>query len=318
MRTERLRAAASGGRWLVWAGRLLLWTTLVVVGVTGLRTLLLGSPAGDGVAVAPDPAAAFPVQAGMASAALFATDYLTWEPSQRAARALRMSAALGDAARGSEVSGEAEQAVEQVVPVGIEVGDPGVAVATIAVRVLRIDAEETAREWLHVAVPLVADPEGAVRVTGAPVLVPAPPEAGVDVTHPPAGTDSAAAQELAEPLAAFFRAYAEGDATEVRYLVTDDSAVGGGLDGQVAFERLERVTVAAGRGPERVATATVRWRTGSATVAQSYRVTVRRVGDRWYVADVGVPLPSPTRPGTEPDVGTPAATWSDRPDERKE
>jgi hypothetical protein len=317
MRAERLRAAAGGGRWLVWAGRLALWTALVVVGLTGLRSLLLGPPAHDGIAAATDPAAAFPTQAGMAAAALFASDYLTWEPSHRDARAERMSASLGEAARGADPSGEAEQEVEQVVPVDIEVFDPSVAVATIAARVLRIDAEETAREWLHLDVPLVADGEGAVRVTGVPVLVPAPPRSGMEVTHPPAGSDSSAAQELAEPLAAFFRAYAEGDATEVRYLVTDDSAVGG-LNGQASFERLERVTVAPGQGPERVATATVRWRTGSATLTQTYLLTVRRVGDRWYVADVGVPPASPARPGAEPPTGAPATTWTDPTDEREE
>lgn len=293
-RGRRLRRNAGGGRWLLWAGRGLLWLTLAIVAINGLQAMFVSPEP-----IAQKSAASIAVDDGWAHeaagafAGAFARDYLTLHPEQRGQRAEMLSRYLAEDLD-SEVgwNGEGEQAVLATHVITVEVLDRHQAVATVAAQVRRppaqADEQRPKLEWVHVAVPLYQDSQGRLAVTDAPVFVAAPASADVpDVGR--VEEDPTTARQLREPLTSFFQAYGEGATSDLDYFLTP-TAVVTGLDGLVTFDELDRLIVPVGDN-RRDVIAGVKWRHGAATVLQTYQLTVVREGDRWYVADLSAHTP---------------------------
>lgn len=295
--TARARHQSAGGRWLVWAGRGVLWAVLLLVGVNGLRaTFAPATPA----AVAPSTPAAvapvFPGEAAKAYAARFAADWLTFD-EQAQDRRRQVLAGYGPAA-GQGWNGAGHQTVATVVPGEVKPLGGQAAVVTVAAQVTSWkDGQPGAPRWVHLAIPLAADASGRLAITDTPAFVAAPPAA----PSPPAASgevkrDAPLEQALRAPLTGFFKAWASGSPAELSYYLAPATNLAG-LKGAVGFDALEALTAPAG-GPQRQVLARVRWRQGQALLTTTYRLDVIERESRWYVAavDANPPTPLPDQP----------------------
>ena len=293
--------SGGGGRWLVWVGRAVLWGLVAVLLVNGIYRLATTPDAPR--TAAPDPAVpqgtggAFPTQAAEAFAVRFASVYLEWDAVNPQARADTLA---GYVPEGAEEqfgwAGNGRQVAVLVLPVHTEVRSPSSAVVTVAAEV----TGPTAPRWVHLAVPVYTDGAGRFLVTDLPALVPGPGEAAAP-NEPLRTSDSEVADQLREPLTAFFRAYAGTEPGELAYLLAPGVQVGT-LGGIVTFEGMQ-LQVPRG-GDRRDVVADVRWAdpvTGS-TFTQSYELTVARSDDgRWYIERLGAhPAASSSAPEENP------------------
>jgi len=276
---------AAAGRWtlqvLLWAAVLLVLAAgaqSIVRTVTTFRTALLS--------VAPPPWGDAQAQR---VATAFATDYLTWDSADAAARARALAPYLPagtDPALGWD--GRGRQAVLFAIPGEVERVGPGRAVVRVDARVRQYQrggaAGWTALDpiWRHLAVPM-ALAGGQVMVSGAPAYL---GQTAVPAYSRPAdpGTDRAVTQATIADAERFFFAYA----ADRLGLVTAPGTMLTGLGGSVSFVGLDAWTVFAGTGDERDAAATVRWHDASgATYRQGYRLHLVRViahgASRWLV-----------------------------------
>lgn len=275
------------GGWMrraaVLAGRLLLWTAILVLAVRGGVATVgeLRSPASP-TAVAPTDEAAppFPAAAAQALATRFAQDYLTYDAADDAGRADRL-AAYGLVGRGGEVGwdGRGEQTVHAAVAVDVAVAGPTQAAVVVA-------AQVSGPRWLHLSVPVVADAAGRVGVAGSPTLVAPPPMAAVSPPREPPA-DTALSRELEPVLQSFLEAYAAGRADDLAYYLPVGREMSG-LDGAVELDELVDLQVAEG-GTARTALATVRWRdtVTEAGLTQRYELRLVDRDGRWYVDGFG-------------------------------
>lgn len=263
-------------RWLVVAGRSVLWALVGLLVALGAVTLY-GTVAGSGPAPA-TPGERFPAAAAEGFAARFAAAYLAGDVEATAGW-------LAGETTVQIIGGAEPKAVQ---PAGIEILDDRRATVTVAARLTD--------GWVHLAVPVYADQAGGLAVAGSPTLVP-PPARAADV--PAAGlsaTSSQLAGDLEEPLAAFFRAYADSARAELARFSTDRLDVAG-LNGAVAFDRLVAVEAAyRGQDPDTAtADATVRWTTpAGAELTQTYRLQLTRADGEWFVDGLG-----PQHPNTD-------------------
>ncbi|RNL82545.1 conjugal transfer protein [Halostreptopolyspora alba] len=283
--------AGSGGRWWVWVARAVLWAFIIVVMFNGVWWPLRGGLAQPSEKESTeDPGPQFPTTAASAFAVRFASVYLNGEET------------AGDGERDrAEVLAEfvPEGEASAFDNVGTGLTGENIEVATIdveddqnAVVTLSVDIND---EPMSLDVPVYADDNAALVVSGEPALLAAPSTAEL-----PSGesveNDTEVRDELRANLEGFFEAYAETPDHLTRY-VEPGASVTELPEDTVAFQEIDNVVVPVGSGDGedvREATATVVWRLSgaeadtdtAADVRQSYELTVVKDGGNWYVRDI--------------------------------
>ena len=292
----------SGGRWLVWAFRLVLWAVLLLIGYRGVAAIVTDAPGPGATAVTTGSrGTAFPASLARAYALEFGQVYLSFSPARAAQRASSLAPFLPpgtDPEFGWNGTGTQTLQSEQVT--GVRVLSAHRAVVTLLARV--------SGNLIELGVPIYAA-DGGLVVAGHPALLPPPSQVA-----PPAParvpTDVAARTFLARMLPAFFKAYASGNALRLATFETRGDHLAG-LGGIVAFGRLSQLVVPAAAGTTRQVTVTVAWRAASPLAAASktrlisapavidmgYAITIVRHGGAWLVRSISAavtqPWPSP-------------------------
>jgi Conjugative transposon protein TcpC len=278
----------SGGRWLLWPLRAVLWATLLIIAYRGVTAIVFNQASTRGADSTGSSGAAagqFPVSLAEAYASEFGQAYLNASPATQAQREQELAAfipprvAAADPDLGWNGTGELALQSEQVA--GIEVQDPQHAVVTLLATVNG--------QLMELGVPVIAS-GGGVVVAGEPAWLPAPQQVA-----PPAqagqGSDPVARSQLLNELPAFFQAYASSDSAALSRFEPPGVSLTG-LGGAVAFDSIAGLQVPAG-GTTRQITATVIYQLpeqGSAGITKlemAYRVSVReRQSGKWYVIEI--------------------------------
>ena len=280
--------SGSGGRWLLWPLRVVLWATLLIIAYRGVTAIIFHQAAAlpaDGAEPADALAGQFPVTLAEAYATEFGQVYLNFSPATQAQREQELAAFVppGVAAANPDLgwngTGQLRLQSEQVA--GIEVQDSRHAVVTLLATVNG--------QLMELGVPVIASGAGLV-VAGEPAWLPAPQQ-----ISPPRltsqGSDPVAHNELMAELPAFFQAYAGGDGTALsRFEVRGVSLTG--LGGSVAFDSIAGLRVPPG-GATRQITVTVIWQlpgqtsAGITKIEMAYRMSVRELqSGKWYVNEI--------------------------------
>jgi hypothetical protein len=276
----------SGGRWLLWALRVVLWATLLIVAYRGVTAIVFnqaGAPRAGGTG--PAGAAQFPVTLAEAYATEFGQVYLNFSPATQAQREQELAAfvpprvAAANPDLGWNGTGQLNLESEQVA--GIAVQDPRHAVVTLLATVNG--------QLMELGVPVIAS-GGGVAVAGEPAWLPAPHQ-----ISPPTlashGSDPVARSELLNELPAFFQAYASGDSATLSHFEVRGVSLTG-LGGAVSFDSIVGLQVPPG-GTTRQITATVIWQlpeqasAGVTKLEMAYRVSVVDLqSGKWYVNEI--------------------------------
>lgn len=292
-RSRAGRWAGGGGRWLVWVGRAILWSLIIVVLANGVVAIVQRT-------TQPNPAptvgttptdAGFPVDRASAFASQFAEVYLNFDATRPEQRASRLAPYLPDGAEPQfGWDGIGKMSAGAIQPYGVEVIDARNAVVTV------IFQSENRRMLL--SVPVYYD-NGRFVVSARPGVLPAPPAAGLP-QEPEPDRDTAAENELRPQLEGFFKAFAAGDDVQLRLFAAPGETLQG-FPGTFDFVQLRDVVVPPG-GAIREITATVVWGVPPAEtpadlatpdplalagkLTQAYRLTVEKQGDKWFVKDI--------------------------------
>jgi hypothetical protein len=297
----------SGGRWLVWAFRAVIWAVLLIVGFRGVEAIATGAkqPAsGNGSASATPISSGFPTGLAEAFALQFGNVYLNFSPATAAQRATDLTPFIpvgSDPEFGWNGAGSQQLQSEQIASISVQGAHR--AIVTLLARV--------STGLIELAVP-VYSAQGGLVVSAEPALLPGPERANPPSAPSPAN-DPAAVAALTGQLPGFFRAYASGDQQTLgRFLARGASVTG--LGGAVTFGSISGMEVPAG-GATRLIVVSVKWqlpgqprtrlrgrqsaRTSSVTTAppglqMTYEMTVVRQNGTWYVQAIG---PSAQKPG---------------------
>jgi hypothetical protein len=283
----------AGGRWLVWAGRAVVWAVLLLIGYRGVFAIATGQTSGT----SPTPAASaassgsFPVTLAEAYALQFGRWYLSFSPAGAALRAQQLTRFLA-AGQGADPqlgwNGAGTEYLDSEQVAGIAVTGPHSAVVTLL-------ASVNSGHLLELAVPVYAA-RGAMGVSATPVLLSGPARAVLPAASPPP-SDPATTTALQSQLPAFFAAYASGDRTTLARFAAPGSHIRS-LAGAVIFGGIDSVYVPAG-GTTRIITVTVTWKLASSALASgpvasapaslrmTYQLTVIRQGSSWDVQAIG-------------------------------
>ena len=298
----------SGGRWVVWTLRIVVWVVLLVIGYRGVRAIVDG-PTSSGSAAAPAPSAAprstFPATQAEAYALQFGSAYLNFSPATAPSRS-RLLATMLPAGVDSQLgwNGVGTQTMQSEQVSAIQVQNPHKAIVTLL-------AEINRSQLIELGVPVYTS-GGRFVVTGEPALLPMPKAAAVPAA-PAQSVDASAVSALQAQLPAFFRAYADGSQdTLSRFLVRGAQVTG--LNGVVSYNQLVSVTAPPG-GATRTITAVVSWNVptsteatnsgtskrprvsvSSASLEMTYNMTVVEQGGTWYVQSIGSSALSPGPP----------------------
>lgn len=293
----------AGGRWLIWAGRAVIWAVLLLIGYRGVLAIV-HDETGAAARSAPPPAAsastatAFPVSLAEAYALEFGTAYLNFSPATATKRAQALAQFTASAATDPQLgwNGSGTQHLQSEEVAGISVKGAHSAVVTLLATV-------DSGRMLELGVPVYIS-HGRISIAGDPALFGPPATAALPAST--ASPDQATVAALQHQLPAFFQAYASGDPSTLTRFVAPGGHIKG-LGGLVKFGGLGAVFAPAG-GATRTVTATVTWqlpapgrKTGKvaaapASLAMTYQLTVVRQGDSWDVRTVGA-LAHPLSPG---------------------
>jgi Conjugative transposon protein TcpC len=281
----------AGGRWLVWAGRAIVWAVLLIIGYRGVLAIVAGqaaTPASTAPPVSVSSTTSFPTSLAEAYALQFGRVYLNFSPATSAARGRELSRFLApgaDPQLGWNGAGTEQLLSEQVA--GITVTGAHSAVVTLLATI------DDGR-MIELGVPVYAA-RGALVIPAAPALLPAPARAAAPAV--PAGSDQAAETALASQLPAFFQAYASGDKTTLARFAGPGSHIRS-LAGTVTFGAINSVNAPRG-GARRSVTVTVTWKlapvpgtsgavaSAPAALEMTYQLTVIRQGGSWDVLTIG-------------------------------
>ncbi len=290
-RGRRLRAG-SGGRWWVGLGRAVLWAFLIVVIINGIWL-----PFRDGFAPpsqdeeTEDSGPQFPTTAGSAFAVRFGNAYLNVDggatDERDRAEALADFVPEGQEAAFDNASGALTGENIQVATVDVE--DDQNAVITLSV--------DINGEPMSLDVPVYADENAAMVVSGPPALLAAPATAELP-NGDSVENDTDVRDELEPDLEGFFEAYADNP-EHLRSYVDSGAGVAELPPNTVTFQELDEVVVPVGAGDgqdEREATATVVWQlageeaqaddTEPTDIRQTYQLTMVKDGDTWKVRNI--------------------------------
>lgn len=281
----RRPSAGAGGRWLVGLGRVVLWLFILVVIFNGIWIPLRGgfafsTPTDE---VEQPEESTYPETAATAFALGFARTYVDTEDPQTRLDSLAEYMPEG---RAADLELPADSLTgKNLTVVGVDVRDEHNAMVTV-----RGDING---ETMALDIPVYADPDGSLAVSGRPALLAAPPVGAPQ--QPDADIDEASGPAIQEMLEGFFEAYAQDDHLD-RYVETGESIAALPEDSLV-FAELTDVTVLShtSTGDDedvRQVPVTVRWnvpgpddgQTGQ--LAQDYLVTVVHTGDGWDVRDI--------------------------------
>ncbi|MEU9888219.1 conjugal transfer protein [Sphaerisporangium sp. NPDC051011] len=286
--------SGGGGRWLVWTGRIILWVLIVVIVVNGVRAVIERMTQSDTPAstAATPTGSGFPEKEATAFVSQFANAYLNFDGAKPDDRAERLKPFLPEGAADRQLgwNGVGRMSAGTFQLADIEVQDAQNAVVTVF-------AQSGPQRW-KLSVPVYTS-GGSFVVSGEPALLPAGGPAGLPQVAGPEHDETAEA-ELRPQLDGFFKAYAQGDATQLqRYVVQGVTLEGFG--NKLTLSELKSVTVPPG-GTSREITAVVVWgmpTTATASPAatagaggqpagleQAYRLTVEKQGDNWYIKDI--------------------------------
>jgi hypothetical protein len=245
----------SGGRWLVWVLRAVLWAVLLLIGYRGVAAIVTGALVNDGTAAhSAGRSHEFPVGLAKAYAFEFGQVYLHFSPATARLRASKLAAFLPPGTSPQDGwNGAGTQTLESEQVAWVRVQSPHRAVVMLLARV--------SGKLLELAVPVYANGHGMV-VSGQPGLFP-PPIQAIPPQRASGPANLAARRSLGALLPAFFRAYASGNTLELAKFTAHGAAVTG-LGGVVQFGGIRRLFVPAVVGPVKRITVTVMWRTGSA------------------------------------------------------
>ena len=298
---QRTARRGSGGRWLVWLGRVVVWLVLLLIGYRGILAIISSypNPSTSGPSSPATPAAnGFPVALASGFVLEFSEIYLNFSPSTAAQRATELAPFLApgtDPKLGWNGSGSLTVQSEQVV--GVDVRNANSAV----VDVLGL----TGGRLIEIGVPVYYSGGGMV-VSGQPALL-TPPGNLVPPTAPKVTIDVPAQQALSHQLPGFFRAYASGESAKLNAFAAPGVRLFG-LAGEVEFGNIVNVIVPVASGSTRNITVTVTWLPastpsagppasgGRAQLQMTYAMTVIRRGGHWYVSSIGAStaLPGPS------------------------
>ena len=280
--------SGSGGRWLLWLLRVMLWATLLIIAYRGVTAIVFhqaSAPPSGGTDAGGSTAGQFPATLAEAYATEFGQVYLNFSPATQAQREQELasfvppSVAAANPDLGWNGTGQLHLQAEQVA--GISVLDRRHAVVTLLATVNG--------QLMELGVPVTASGSGVV-VAGEPAWLPAPPPVSPPRTASQA-SDPAARGELMTELPAFFQAYASGDTAALsRFEVRGVSLTG--LGGAVAFDSIGGLQVPPG-GAARQITVTVIWQlpeqasAGVTKLEMAYRVSVLELqSGKWYVNEI--------------------------------
>ena len=278
--------SGSGGRWLLWPPRGLLWATLLIVAYRGVTAIIFHQASAPPGGTKPGDAAAgqFPVTLAEAYATEFGQVYLNFSPATQALREQELAVFVppGIAAANPDLgwNGTGQMRLQSEQVAGIAVQDTRHAVVTLLATVNG--------QLMELGVPVIAS-GGGVVVAGEPAWLSAPPQ----ISPPPAsqGSDPVARSELLNELPAFFQAYASGDnAALSRFEPRGVSLTG--LGGAVTFGSIAGLQVPPG-GATRQITVSVIWQLPGQAPADitklemAYRVSVVDLqSGKWYVNEI--------------------------------
>jgi hypothetical protein len=301
--TERRRSqwGGSGGRWLVWAFRALIWAVLLIIGFRGVEAIASGNKqpaAAPGDTSAAAASSGFPTGLAEAFALQFGYVYLNFSPATAAQRATDLTPFIPVGWSDPQFgwNGEGTQQLESDAVASIAVQSAHRAVITLLARVNA--------GLIELAVP-VYSAQGGLVVSAEPALVPVPERATPPSASSPAN-DSAAVTALRGQLPGFFRAFASGDEQTLgRFLAPGASVTG--LGGAVTFGSIWGMEVPPGGATRRI-TVSVTWQlpgqqaprsrgrhaarnssVGAASpgLVMTYEMTVLRHNGTWYVEAIG-------------------------------
>ena len=284
----------SGGRWLVWAFRFVVWAVLLIIGYRGVTAIVMPDKNSSGSSGAPaaDPNKGFPVAMAEAYALQFGSVYLNLSPADAAWRAKHLAVFLPTGASdqlGWNGAGSLELQSEQVA--GIKVADSQHAVVTLLAR--------ASGQMFELGVPIYAA-DGGLSVSAEPALLPAPPKAATP-QPPNQSSDPGAADALGKQLPAFFEAYASGDPVTLGRFLAPGATVTG-LGGSVTYHSIAGIYVPPG-GDSRTVTVSVLWHVQAGASSDSpdvsnspaglemtYQMQVIKQNGSWYVKSIGTSL----------------------------
>jgi hypothetical protein len=293
---QRIARRGSGGRWLVWVLRAVVWIVLLLIGYRGIAAIVTsyqGKPAGTGGSAgqpAGQSADGFPVSLASAFALEFSQVYLNFSPATAAQRATELAPFLPpgtDPKLGWNGSGSQSVQSEQVA--GVQVQGPHNAI----VEVLGL----TSGRLIEIGVP-VYYANGGMVVPGQPALLP-PPATVVPPAAAKVATDGPVQQALNRELPAFFTAFAAGPSTRLAAFAAPGTQLSG-LGGEVTFGSIVNITGPTPGGSTRNIVVTVAWlpastpsagppssaASGRAQLDMTYAMTVVRRAGIWYVASI--------------------------------
>jgi hypothetical protein len=284
----------SGGRWLVWTFRFVVWAVLLIIGYRGVTAIVMPDKNSSGSSGAPAtaPSQGFPVAMAEAYALQFGSVYLNFSPADADERARELATFLPSGASdqlGWNGAGSLQLQSEQVA--GIKVADSQHAVVTLLAR--------ASGQLFELGVPVYAA-DGGLSISAEPALL--PPPARVAQAEPPGkSSDPGAADALGRQLPAFFQAYASGDPVTLGRFLAPGATVTG-LGGSVTYHSIAGIYVPPG-GDSRTITVSVLWHvqagassdsqdvsTTPAGLEMTYQMQVIRQGGSWYVKSIGTSL----------------------------
>jgi hypothetical protein len=284
----------SGGRWLVWTFRFVVWAVLLIIGYRGVTAIVMPDKNSSGSSGAPAaaPSQGFPVAMAEAYALQFGSVYLNFSPADADERARELATFLPSGASdqlGWNGAGSLQLQSEQVA--GIKVADSQHAVVTLLAR--------ASGQLFELGVPVYAA-DGGLSISAEPALL--PPPARVAQPEPPGkSSDPGAADALGRQLPAFFQAYASGDPVTLGRFLAPGATVTG-LGGSVTYHSIAGIYVPPG-GDSRTITVSVLWHvqagassdspdvsTTPAGLEMTYQMQVIQQGGSWYVKSIGTSL----------------------------
>ena len=284
----------SGGRWLIWTFRFVVWAVLLIIGYRGVTAIVMPDKNSSGSSGAPaaDPNQGFPVAMAEAYALQFGSVYLNFSPADADERAKELAAFLPSGASdqlGWNGAGSLQLQSEQVA--GIKVADSHHAVVTLLAR--------ASDQLFELGVPVYAA-DGGLSISAEPALLP-PPARATTPQPPNQSSDPDAADALGRQLPAFFQAYASGDPVTLGRFLAPGATVTG-LGGSVTYHSIAGIYVPPG-GDSRTITVSVLWHvqaeasSGSSDVTNTpaglemtYQMQVIQQGGSWYVKSIGTSL----------------------------
>jgi hypothetical protein len=284
----------SGGRWLVWTFRFVVWAVLLIIGYRGVTAIVLPDKNGSGSSGAPAPAPnqGFPVALAEAYALQFGSVYFTFSPADADERARELATFLPAGASdqlGWNGAGSLQLQSEQVA--GIMVADSPHAVVTLLAR--------ASGQLFELGVPVYAA-NGGLSISAEPALLP-PPARAAEPQPPGRSSDPGAVSALSRQLPAFFQAYASGDPVTLGRFLAPGATVTG-LGGTVTYHSIAGIYVPPG-GDSRTITVSVLWHVQAGASSSSpdvtnapaglemtYQMQVIRQNGSWYVKSIGTSL----------------------------